>query len=106
GDPSPVAALYLESLNTAIDLSEENQAALENRIPGAIWLMLVLISLLTCLTLGFGLQRRTWFTILIAPLTISIVMALIADLDSPRKGLILVGRESMERVQSDLKLPY
>ena len=102
----PITSVYLQSLNAVIDLSEENQAALENRIPRAIWFTLVLIALLGSLMLGFGLQRRNWIPILIAPLTISIVMTLIADLDSPRKGLIVVGRESMQRVQSDLKLPY
>jgi hypothetical protein len=104
--PTAVTSLYLQSLNAAIDLSEENQAALENRIPGAIWFALFLIALLACVALGFGLRQRTWFALLIVPMTISIVMALIADLDSPRKGLIRVSRQSMERVQSDLKLPY
>jgi hypothetical protein len=102
----PITGLYLQSLNAVIDLGEENEAALENRIPGAIWFMLFFIALLSSLMLGFGLQSRNWIPILLAPLTVSIVMALIADLDSPRKGLIVVGRESMKRVQSDLKLPY
>jgi hypothetical protein len=106
-DPNnQVTALYLESLNAVREQSEENQAALENRIPGPIWFVLFFIALLTCVSLGFGLKGRTWFSVLLTPLTISLVMALIADLDSPRKGLIVVGRESMERVQHDLKLPY
>jgi hypothetical protein len=39
----------------------------------------------------------------VSPLTIAIVMALIADLDSPRTGLIQVGQQSLRRVQQDLK---
>jgi hypothetical protein len=34
---------------------------------------------------------------------IAIVMALVADLNSPRTGTIQVGQESMMRLQQDLK---
>ncbi len=87
-----------------IDVSEERQAALENRIPGSIWLMLLLISLLTCLTVGYSVRRRFAFSMIVTPLMISIVMALVADLDSPRSGLIRISQQSMQRVQSDLKV--
>jgi hypothetical protein len=35
----------------------------------------------------------------VLPLTVAIVMALVADLDSPRTGVIRVGLQSMERLQ-------
>jgi hypothetical protein len=102
--PTPITALFAQSLNQMIDVSEERQAALENRIPGSIWLMLVLISLLTCLTVGYSVRRRFVFSMIVTPLMISIVMALVADLDSPRSGLIRTSQQSMQRVQSDLKV--
>ncbi len=102
-NPTPITAIFAQSLNQMIDLSEERLAALENRIPGSIWLMLALISLLTCLTLGYSLRRRTFLAMLVTPLAISIVMALAADLDSPRSGLIRIGQQSMERVRTDLQ---
>ncbi len=40
---------------------------------------------------------------IVSPLTIAIVMALIADLDAPRTGLIQIGQESLRCVQQDLK---
>jgi hypothetical protein len=40
---------------------------------------------------------------IVAPLMISIVMALIADLDTPNRGLIRVSQESMLRLQSDMQ---
>ncbi|MBI1737687.1 MAG: hypothetical protein HYR58_00380 [Acidobacteria bacterium] len=101
--PTPITALFAQSLNQMIDLSEERLAALENRIPSSIWLMLVLISLLTCLTVGCSLRRRFVLSMLVTPLMIAIVMALIADLDSPRSGLIRIDQQSMQRVQSDIK---
>ncbi len=102
--PTPITALFAQSLNQMIDVSEERQAALENRIPGSVWLMLVLISLLTCLTVGYTVRRRFVFSMIVTPLMISIVMALVADLDSPRSGLIRISQQSMQRVQSDLKV--
>ncbi|MBI3661735.1 MAG: hypothetical protein HY234_01605 [Acidobacteria bacterium] len=101
--PTPITAIFAQSLNQMIDLSEERLAALENRIPGSIWLMLALISLLTCLTVGYSLRRRTSLAMLVTPLAISIVMALAADLDSPRTGVIRIGQQSMERVRTDLQ---
>jgi hypothetical protein len=78
-------------------------SALENRVPRAIWVMLTLISMLTCLTVGLTVRRRFWYVMALSPLMIAIVMALIADLNSPRSGFIQVGKQSMERVQQDLK---
>jgi hypothetical protein len=93
----------VQALNDAIDLSEKRLAALETRIPAAIWCMLALIALLTCLLVGYSMRRRFLLVMLVSPLMIAIVMGLIADLDSPRTGLIRVSQQSMERLQMDLK---
>jgi hypothetical protein len=101
--PTTITSIFVQSLNESIDLSEKRLAMLENRVPTAIWVMLALISLLTCLTVGLTVRRRFWFVMVLPPLMIAIVMALIADLNSPRTGTIQIGRESMERVRQDLK---
>ena len=49
------------------------------------------------------MRRRFFLLMLVSPLMIAIVLALIADLDSPRTGLIQIGQQSMERLQLDLK---
>jgi len=103
--PTPITSIFAQSLNQMIDLSEERLAALENRIPGSIWMMLALISVLTCLTVGYSVLRRSLLVMLVTPLAISIVMALSADLDSPRSGVIRIGQQSMERVRTDLHAP-
>lgn len=100
--PTPITALFAQSLNQMIDLSEERLAALENRVPGTIWLVLALLALLTCLTVGYSLRRRTFLAMLVTPLMISVVMSLAAELDSPRSGLIRTSQQSMERVRADL----
>src|SRR5277367_3617896 len=100
--PTPTMSLYLQSLNAAIDVSEKRVSARENRIPGAAWFMLIVMSALTCLTVGYSLQKRFWFVMLLTPLMIAIVLTLVADLDSPRNGWIRVQQPSMERLRQSL----
>jgi len=104
-NPTPITSIFISSLNEMIDLSEKQLASLENRIPLSIWIMLLLISLLACLTVGYAMRIRFLLSMVVPPLMIAIVVALTADLDSPRSGTIRVGQQSMERVQSDLNKP-
>jgi len=99
----PVMALFLSSINDVIDLGEKRLAAVENRIPISIWVMLLLISVLTCLTFGYSARSRFWMVSVISPLMIAIVMWLIADLDSPRSGLIRADYSSLVRARNDLR---
>jgi len=102
-NPTSITSIFVQSLNDSIDLTEKRLATLENRVPNAVWLLLVLVSVLSCLTIGVSERRRFWFVMVMSPLTIAIVMALIADLDAPRTGLIKIGQHSLRRVQQDLK---
>ncbi len=91
-DPTPITSIFVQSLNDAINLSEKRLASLENRIPSGLWAVLIVVSMLTCLLVGYSLRRRAVLAILLWPLMISIVLALNADLDSPAAGLIRIGR--------------
>jgi predicted membrane protein len=64
--------------------------------------MLFVLSILACLSFGFSLRRRFLLSMIVAPLMISIVMALIADLDTPSRGFIRVDLDSIHQIQSDL----
>ena len=100
--PNPVTALFISSLNDTIDMSEKRLSGLENRIPISIWIMLLSISILTCTTVGYSARLRFWMVWIVSPLMISIVMGLIADLNSPRSGMIRTDVSSMLRLQHDL----
>ena len=101
-NPTPITALFLQSLNELFDLSEKRLAALENRIPGTIWVMLVALSMVTCLMFGFASRSRFWLVSIVTPLMVAVVMGLIADLDSPRNGFIRTDLSSLERLERDL----
>jgi hypothetical protein len=100
-NPTAITGLFISSLNETIDLDTKRWAALKNRIPAAIWLMLALLSVLTCLMVGYSYRRRFVPSMLVPPLMIAIVVTLIADLDTPGSGLIRIGHESIERLKAD-----
>jgi hypothetical protein len=100
--PTAITSLYVASLNEMIDLEAKRIAARHNRVPVSIWVMLFVLSILACLSFGFSLRRRFLLSMIVAPLMISIVMALIADLDTPSRGFIRVDLDSIHQIQSDL----
>jgi hypothetical protein len=102
-DRTAVTAAYMNSLNETIDLQEKRIAALENRVPGAMWILIASVSVIAVFSRGLTLASRFWLTLVIVPITIAIVVALIADLDAPSSGLIRLDQRAMQRLKSDLK---
>lgn len=101
-DRSAIAATYLNALNATIDLHDKRVASLENRIPRSIWVLIFSVSLIAVFTRGLTLTRRFWLTLVLAPITIAIVFALIADLDTPSRGLVQIDQRAMQRLKVEL----
>lgn len=99
---SGVVATYLQSLNAMIDIAETRLAVFENRVPPTVWLIIFLVAAFQCFTTGFSLKRRFWFSLVMTPLVVAVVMALVADLDSPHTGFITIHQDSMERLVQDV----
>jgi hypothetical protein len=97
--PTPITSIFVQSLNETTDLNERRLAALENRIPAMLWVVLLLMSAMTCLLVGCSMRRKALLVILLWPLMISSVLALNADLDSPRTGLIQINHQSIDRLR-------
>jgi hypothetical protein len=97
--PTPITSIFVQSLNETSDLNERRLAALENRIPGTLWVLLILMSAVACMLIGCSMRRKAWLVILLWPLMISSVLALNADLDSPRSGLIQINHQSIDRLR-------
>jgi hypothetical protein len=101
-DRSALAATYLTALNETMDLHNKRIASLENRIPRPIWFLILSVSLIAMFTRGLTLNRRFWLTLVLAPITIAIVVALVADLDSSSSGLIRLDQRAMQRLKAEL----
>lgn len=93
---------FVEALNSVIDINEKRQVALENHVPEPVILLLFLVAAVGMGFIGFdyGLKgKRRHFSTLIFALLIAVVLAVILDIDRPRRGLIQVSQASLLRLQ-------
>jgi hypothetical protein len=108
-DPRSVTAgLLLESLNQTFDLESARWAALNAHVPPTVIWVDGLTALLTASFVGysFGLGgRRNFFTTWWLIVCVTLILAVIIDLDTPRKGLIRVSQQPMIDLQQQLRLP-
>ena len=103
-DRSAIAAAYLNAVNETIDLHDKRIASIEYRIPGSIWLLILSVSFIAMFARGLTLNRRFWLTLALAPVTIAIVVSLVADLDSPSRGLLRLDQRAMQRLKTELNI--
>jgi hypothetical protein len=101
--PSPVIALAVSGMNDVLNSQGYTQAAWWNRIPTSAWGLLMVTAI--CCNLLVGYARRSHATgrlLYILPLVVSVAFLLIADIDSPRGGLIHIAPQNLVSVQGSL----
>jgi len=98
-----VAALVLGGMNDVLNSQGYAQGAWWNRIPVAAWVLLALISIFCNLLLGYAAHEKSAFLLLILPIALSISLFLIADIDSPRSGVIHVHPQNLESLAESLR---
>jgi len=89
--PTPILALVVSGMNDVLNSQGYTQAAWWNRIPIAAWSLMIAIAV--CSNLMVGYDRRSAKSngvLLVLPLILAIAFFLIADIDSPRSGIIRV----------------
>ena len=86
---TPIMALIVSGMNDVINSQGYTQAAWWNRIPFTAWMLMGLIAVACNLLMGYGEHRTTEF-LFVLPLIVSTSMFLVADIDSPRSGIIRV----------------
>jgi hypothetical protein len=95
--PTPVSALAVSGMNDVLNSQGYTQAAWWNRIPMAAWWLMAAIALFGCMLVGYGARafKAEAYFIWVLPLAISVSFFLIADIDSPRGGLIRVKPQNL-----------
>jgi hypothetical protein len=103
--PSPVVALAVSGMNDVLNSQGYTQAAWWNRIPIAAWGLMVLIAVCCNLLIGYGTRNPGMerALLLILPLVVSIAFLLIADIDSPRGGVIRVSPQNLLSLAESLR---
>ena len=95
--PTPVIGLSVSGMNDVLNSQGYTQAAWLNRIPIAAWALLAAIAVCANVLVGYSVRRAKAGGIhfLVLPLILSIAFFLIADNDSPRRGVIRVHPQNL-----------
>ncbi|WP_028218613.1 bestrophin-like domain [Paraburkholderia oxyphila] len=102
--PTPISALVVSGMNDVLNTQGYTQAAWANRIPVSAWGLMMLIAFFSNLMQGYGARGSTGRRVLlfVLPITVALSLSLIADIDSPRGGLIRVVPINMISLQQSL----
>ena len=100
--PTPVKALAVSGMNDVLNSQGYTQAAWWNRIPAAAWGMMTAIAIVANVLLGVGAHRTKATLFVVVPLVVAVSFMLIADIDSPRGGVIRVRPQNLESLSTSL----
>jgi hypothetical protein len=102
--PTPVVTTAVLGMNDVLNSKGYTQAAWLNRIPIAAWGLMTAIAICCNLLIGHGARRgeAKAFLLLVLPLIVSVSFALIANIDSPRGGLVRVHPQNLVSLSQSL----
>ena len=103
--PTPLSALAVAGMNDVLNTQGYTQASWWNRIPVAAWALMAAMALVSTMLVGVGASNaKTEIGLLmVLPLVISIAFFLIADIDSPRRGVIKVSPQNLHSLSQSLR---
>ncbi|HSZ57685.1 MAG TPA: hypothetical protein VK797_18630 [Tepidisphaeraceae bacterium] len=103
--PNPLSALVVSGMNDVLNSQGYTQAAMWNRIPIAAWVLMAAIAIGCNLLVGYGLRSAAGAArlLLILPLLVAVAFMLIADIDSPRRGIIRVSPQNLTSLAESLR---
>ena len=102
--PNFVIGLTVSGMNDVLNSQGYTQAAWWNRIPVAAWGLMATIAICSNLLIGYGARRgeAEGMLLFVLPLVVSISFFLIADIDSPRGGVIRVRPQNLVSLSQSL----
>lgn len=93
--PTPLVALAVSGMNDVLNRQGYTQAAWLNRIPDGAWCLMFVLAICCSAMIGYGARQRSGLLFAILPFLLSIAFFLIADIDSPRHGVIRVTPQNL-----------
>jgi uncharacterized membrane protein len=93
--PTPVVALAVSGMNDVLNSQGYAQAAWWNRIPAAAWMLMGVIAIASNILFGYREWSTSLLVLLVVPVVASVAFFLIADIDSPRGGVIRVSPRNL-----------
>ncbi len=108
--PTAIGGLAISGMNDVLNSEGYTQAAWWNRIPMSAWMLMAAIAVISHVLVGYGAQRTRHSSrsesilLTVLPLVVSISFLLIADIDSPRSGIIRVKPQNLISLAESLRL--
>jgi hypothetical protein len=100
---TPTVALAVAGMNDVLNSQGYTQAAWWNRLPFAAWCLVLVIAIVCNFLVGYTSHRRSKGLLLVMPLAVSTAFFLIADIDSPRHGLIHIAPQNLISLSQSLR---
>jgi hypothetical protein len=102
--PSPILGLVVSGMNDVLNSQGYTQAGWWNRIPPPAWFLMFVIAVLCNGMIGFreGKRKLRFVRPIILPVIVSISFYMIADIDSPRSGLVQVVPQNLLSLAASL----
>jgi hypothetical protein len=101
--PTPPMALTVSGMNDVLNSQGYTQAAWWNRIPAEAWILMLALAICCNLMTGYGARSRGPLLFTVLPLVLSVAFFLIADIDSPRRGVIRVLPQNLLSLSQSLQ---
>jgi hypothetical protein len=101
-EPTPTVALAVAGMNDVLNRQGYTQAAWWNRIPPEAWGLMMSLAFCCSLLVGYSAHGKEKFLFTILPFLVSVALFLIADIDSPRTGVIRVLPQNLISLQQSL----
>lgn len=99
-----VTALAISGMNDVINSQGYTQAAWWNRIPAGAWALMGLMAISSNFLVGYGERRKGLLLLVVLPIIVAISFLLIADIDSPRGGVIHVLPQNLIALSHSIKV--
>ena len=103
--PTPLLALAVSGMNDVLNSQGYTQAAWWNRIPISAWCLMAAIAICSNLLFGYSSHRSgaKAARLLVLPFVLAIAFFAVADIDSPRAGLIHVRPQNLISLSQSLR---
>jgi hypothetical protein len=103
--PTPILALAVAGMNDVLNSEGYTEAAWANRIPTAAWMLMAAIAFGSCALVGYTAHQARTTPLVILPVVLATAFFLIADVDSPRHGMIRVTPRNLMSVARTIAGP-
>ena len=103
--PTPVVALVISGMNDVLNSQGSARAAWSNRIPIEAWGLMAVIAICCNLLVGYRAHRpeAEGILMLVLPIVVSVSFYYIADIESPRVGIIRIQPQNLVSVAQSLQ---